>query len=260
MTDKNFDDLSFDKYSDDVELDDGNFNNNNNYDDDYHHLSDDNDDSDILDEQLGYNISQNKNGRGEGRKREIRPIKPVSEFNSKDHYKNQRSQRGKQYIKSGNKDYYSKTEDTKYYEKDNYYKKPYKDYNYSSTRYDNYNSGYKTKKYGNINSSYKKDNYKTPFKDNNYSKLRNYYNNHCDQGKYSMKANEKTPYYSNKNKKYENGNGKNYSKQNRYKKQGKGDFMEIEVELSDPPKEEENYGVEVLNINAEEFIPKSFMK
>lgn len=75
-----------------------------------------------------------------------------------------------------------------------------------------------------------------------------------------MKANEKTPYYSNKNKKYENGNEKNYSKQNRYKKQGKGDFMEIEVELSDPPKEEENYGVEVLNINAEEFIPKSFMK
>ena len=260
MTDKNFDDLSFDKYSDDIELDDGNFNNNNNYDDDYHHLSDDNDDSDILDEQLGYNISQNKNGRGGRRKREIRSITPVGEFNSKDHYKNQRPQQGKQYIKSGNKDYYSKTEDTKYYEKDNYYKKSYKDYNYSSTRYDNYNSGYKSKKYGNINSSYKKDNYKTPFKDNNYSKHGNYYNNHYDQGKYSMKANEKTPYYSNKNKKYENGNGKNYSKQNRYKKQGKGDFMEIEVELSDPPKEEENYGVEVLNINAEEFIPKSFMK
>lgn len=259
MTDKNFDDLSFDKYSDEIEIDDGNYNNK--HEDYYDQFLDDNDDSDILDEQLGYTITQNKNGRGGRRKRENRPIKQVKregEYNNKEYYQNQRSQHGKQYIKTGNKDYYSKKENNKYYEKDNYYKKPYKDYNYSSTRYENYNTGYKQKKYVNNNISYKKDNYKNSFKDDNYSKHGSYYNNHYDQGKYSMKTNEKTPFYSNKIKKYEN--GKNYSKQNKYKKQGKGDFIEIEVELSDPPKEVENQGVDALNINAEEFTPKSFQK
>lgn len=218
----------------------------------------DNDDNEILDEQLGYTINDDKAKNSKG---------PPQKSSGSSKKKRQPQRNNKNGFKQNEDYYYVNKEKTKgdgnrYGKSSQYMKEPkqgtyYGDYDYPNK---NYKENDYPKRHYNKNNQFN-DNEKDYYynKDNHYSNRQsnyNYSNDNNDNYYYPNDYNNKQQY----NNKQRNNNKKNYSKNNSnnylYNKQ-QGKIVEIEVELTDPPKQnpiEDND----FNLKAKAFIPKNF--